>query len=61
MDNIDILNLFETAPFTVAIGECIAHAREVGNKELEEEALYEMSEAFDKIATLEAAFALEVE
>ena len=57
----DIIQLFETAPFTVALGECIAFARDTGNKGMEDEALYEMSEAFDKIAILEASYALEVE
>ena len=57
----DIQTLFETSPLTVAIGECIAFARETGNSVMESEALYEMSSAFDKIALLEAAYALEVE
>lgn len=57
----DIHQLFENTPLTIAIGECIAFARETGNKHLEEEALLEMSEAFDTIAILESVYSLEVE
>jgi len=57
----DIQALFENTPLTIAIGECIAFARETGNETLETSALVEMSEAFDLIASLESAYALEVE
>ena len=55
-----LLAFFEQAPFTVALGEMIAQAREAGDNTIEGFLLEELNEAIEEVRHLKACYALEV-
>ena len=56
----ELLAFFEQAPFTVALGEMIAQAREANDSTIEGFLLEELNEAIESVRHLNACFALEV-